>query len=101
MGPRNSSTRWFELPLPREVVNAEVLRGAYMLLLRGVRASAADQSGAFDVMLGDMDVNRLFNDGALSFSRAVNQDHGGLRHRVPQLTQVISRSPYTRRGSRK
>jgi hypothetical protein len=37
----------------------------------------------------------------LSFSRAVNQDHGGLRHRVPQLTQVISRSPYTRRGSRK
>jgi hypothetical protein len=40
-----------------------------MMLLHRVRAAAAEQSGAFDVMLGDMDVNRLFNDGALSFAR--------------------------------
>ncbi len=41
-----------------------------MLLVRGVRAAAAEQSAAFDSMLSDMDVNRLFNDRALYFDRA-------------------------------
>jgi len=40
-----------------------------MMLLRGIRAAAAEQSPAFDSMLSDMDVNRLFNDGALYFER--------------------------------
>jgi hypothetical protein len=40
-----------------------------MMLLHRVRAAAAEGSGIFDVMLGDGDVNRLFNDGALSFDR--------------------------------
>ena len=37
------------------------------MLLHRVRAAAADGSGVFDQMLGDRDVNRLFNDGALYF----------------------------------
>jgi hypothetical protein len=39
------------------------------MLLHRVRAAAAEASGAFDEMLRDMDVNRLFNDGALYFWR--------------------------------
>jgi hypothetical protein len=39
------------------------------MLLHRVRAAAADGSGVFDAMLHDMDVNRLFNDGALYFER--------------------------------
>ena len=39
------------------------------MLLHRVRASAAEGSGVFDEMLRDMDVNRLFNDGALYFER--------------------------------
>ena len=41
-----------------------------MMLLHRVRAAAADGSGSFDVMLGDRDVNRLFNDGALYFQQS-------------------------------
>jgi hypothetical protein len=41
-----------------------------MMLLPRVRAAAAERSGAFDVMLGERDVNWLFNDGALYFDRA-------------------------------
>ena len=41
-----------------------------MMLLHRVRAAAAEGSATFDVMLGDRDVNRLFNDGALYFERA-------------------------------
>lgn len=40
-----------------------------MMLLHRVRAAAAEGSATFDGMLGDRDVNRLFNDGALSFAR--------------------------------
>ena len=40
-----------------------------MMLLHRVRAAAAEGSATFDVMLGDRDVNRLFNDGALYFDR--------------------------------
>jgi hypothetical protein len=40
-----------------------------IMLLHRVRAAAAEQSGAFDEMLRDRDVGRLFNDGALSFDR--------------------------------
>ena len=40
-----------------------------MMLLHRVKAAAAEQSTAFDAMLSDMEVNRLFNDGALSFGR--------------------------------
>lgn len=38
-----------------------------MMLLHRVRAAAADRSAAFDEMLRDRDVNRLFNDRALYF----------------------------------
>ena len=38
-----------------------------LMLLHRVRAAAAERSVAFDEMLQDRDVNRLFNDGALSF----------------------------------
>jgi hypothetical protein len=41
-----------------------------MMLLHRVRAAAAERSEAFDAMLGDIDVNRLFNDGALYFERS-------------------------------
>jgi hypothetical protein len=40
-----------------------------MMLLHRVKAAAAEGSGVFDVMLGERDVNRLFNDGALYFER--------------------------------
>ena len=40
-----------------------------MMLLHRVRAAAAEGSGAFDEMLRDRDVNRLFNCGALYFER--------------------------------
>ena len=39
------------------------------MLLHRVRAAAAEGSSVFDRMLGDTDVNRLFNDGALCFER--------------------------------
>ena len=42
------------------------------MLLHRVRAAAADGSGVFDEMLRDRDVNRLFNEGALSFERNGN-----------------------------
>jgi|GEM_PF-6882842 len=38
-----------------------------MMLLHRVRAAAAEGFEAFDTMLRDRDVNRLFNDGALYF----------------------------------
>ncbi len=40
-----------------------------MMLLHRVRAAAAEQSGAFDEMLRDMDVGRLSNDGAIYIGR--------------------------------
>lgn len=40
-----------------------------LMLLRRLRAAAAEGSGVFDEMLRDMDVNRLFNDGAFYFER--------------------------------
>ena len=39
------------------------------MLLHRVRAAAAEGSGVFDEMLRDLDVNRLFNGGALYFDR--------------------------------
>ena len=38
-----------------------------MMLVHRVRAVAAEQSAAFDEMLRDRDVNRLFNDGVFYF----------------------------------
>jgi hypothetical protein len=40
-----------------------------MMLLHRVKAAAAEQSATFDAILSDLDVNRLFNDGALYFER--------------------------------
>jgi hypothetical protein len=40
-----------------------------VMLLHRVRAAAAEGSEAFDTMLRDRDVNRLFNGGALWFER--------------------------------
>jgi hypothetical protein len=40
-----------------------------MMLLHPMRAAAAEGSGAFDEILRDRDVNRLFMDGALYFER--------------------------------
>ena len=40
-----------------------------IMLLHRVRAAAAERSVAFDEMLQDRDVNRLFNDGAIYFDR--------------------------------
>jgi hypothetical protein len=40
-----------------------------VMLLHRVRAATAERSDAFDVMLGDLEVNRLFNDGAISIER--------------------------------
>ncbi len=44
-----------------------------IMLLHRVRAAVAEQSAAFDSMLSDMDVNRLFNDGAIYFERPVGR----------------------------
>lgn len=40
-----------------------------MMLLHRVKAAAAEGSGAFDEMLRERDVVRLFNDGAWYFER--------------------------------
>ena len=40
-----------------------------MMLLHRVKAAAAERSEAFDTMLHDRDVNRLFSDGAWYFER--------------------------------
>ncbi len=40
-----------------------------VMLLHRVRAAAVDRSDAFDTMLGEPDVNRLFNDGAISVQK--------------------------------
>ncbi|MES2291790.1 MAG: hypothetical protein V4527_00645 [Pseudomonadota bacterium] len=39
-----------------------------IMLLHRVRGAAAEGSATFDAMLQDLDVNRLFRDGALSFN---------------------------------
>lgn len=41
-----------------------------VMLLHRVRASVADRSDAFDKMIGDREVNQLFNDGAISIERS-------------------------------
>lgn len=40
-----------------------------MMIVHRVRAAAADQSAAFDEMLRDRDVGRLFNEGVFYFDR--------------------------------
>jgi len=40
-----------------------------VMLLHRVRAAAAERQDVFDVMISDPDVNRLFNDGAISIER--------------------------------
>lgn len=42
-----------------------------VMLLHRVRAAAAERSDAFDVMMSEPDVNRLFCDGAISIERVV------------------------------
>jgi hypothetical protein len=49
------------------VDESKVTSPADMMFLHRVRAAAVEGSSVFDRMLGDRDVNRLFNDGALSF----------------------------------
>jgi hypothetical protein len=61
---RIAAGRWLR------VDESKITSSKDMLLLRGVRAAAAEQSATFDAMLQDMDVNRLFNDGALYFDRS-------------------------------
>jgi hypothetical protein len=46
-----------------------------MMLLHRARAAAAEGSEAFDAMLRDRDVNRLFNDGALYFESPAQIPH--------------------------
>jgi hypothetical protein len=46
-------------------------KGQKPMLLHWLRAAAAERSGAFDVMLSDLEVNWLFNDGAISIERVV------------------------------
>jgi hypothetical protein len=52
-----------------QVDESKVTPPKAMMLLHRVRAAAAEGSGVFDQILGDRDVNRLFNDGALYFDR--------------------------------
>ena len=40
-----------------------------LMLLHRVRAAAAERSAAFDAMLHDHEVNRLFNEGAIYIER--------------------------------
>jgi hypothetical protein len=40
-----------------------------VMLLHRVRAASVEKSDAFDAMLQDREVNRLFNDGAISIER--------------------------------
>ena len=40
-----------------------------VMLLHRVRAAATERSDAFDTMLGEPEVNRLFNDGAISIEK--------------------------------
>jgi hypothetical protein len=44
-------------------------KGPKAILLHRVHAAAAERSDAFDVKLTDLDVNKLFNDGAISIER--------------------------------
>jgi hypothetical protein len=60
---RIAAGRWLR------VDESEITSPKDMMLLHRVRAAAADGSGAFDEMLRNRDVNRLFNDGALYFER--------------------------------
>ena len=40
-----------------------------LMLLHRVRAVAVERSEAFDVMISDLDFNRLFNDGVIYIER--------------------------------
>lgn len=60
---RMAAGRWLQ------VDESKVTSPKDIMLVRRVRAAAADQSAAFDEMLRDRDVNRLFNDGAFYFER--------------------------------
>jgi hypothetical protein len=60
---RIAAGRWLR------VDESKITSSRDMLLLRGIRGAAAEQSAAFNSMLQDMDVIRLFNDGALYFDR--------------------------------
>ena len=42
---------------------------AHLMLLHRVRAAAVERSEAFDAMLHDLEVNRLFNEGAIYIER--------------------------------
>jgi hypothetical protein len=58
---RIAAGRWLR------VVETKVASPKDVMLLHRVRAAAAEGSEAFDALLRNRDVNRLFNDGALYF----------------------------------
>jgi hypothetical protein len=60
---RLAAARWLR------VDESKIAAPKDMMLLHRVRAAASDRSDAFDTMLRDPDVNRLFNEGALYFER--------------------------------
>lgn len=62
-GQRLSNARYFRVDETKATSPKDVM------LLHRFRAAAAEQSGTFDSMLCDFDVNRLFNDGAIYLER--------------------------------
>ena len=59
---RTAAARWLR------VDETKISAPKDLMLLHRVRAAAADRSEAFDALLRDRDVNRLFNGGALYFA---------------------------------
>lgn len=43
-----------------------------VMLLHRVRAAATDRADTFDKMIGDREVNQLFNDGAIYIERGIS-----------------------------
>lgn len=62
-GQRIAAAKWLQ------VDESKIASPKDMMLLHRFRAAAAaaESSTAFDTLLRDRDVNRLFNDGALGF----------------------------------
>jgi hypothetical protein len=52
-----------------KVEESKVSSASDQMVLRRVKAAAAERSDTFDALLCDYDVNRLFNMGALYFAR--------------------------------
>ena len=61
---RIAAGRWLQ------VDESKITSPKDMMLLHRVRAAAADGSGPFVEMLHEPEVNKLFNDGAISIERS-------------------------------